>query len=200
MADYRKSSVHCHSTMCDGRNTLQEMASAACAQGLTTLGFSGHSYTQRDREYCMSPSRTAQYKATIAKLKTEYRGKVDILCGIEWDSLSEDKPESYDYWIGAAHHLYGRNTGKYYEIDFRPQDLHDCIFDDFGGDALAAVEAYFAEVEKVAAKGPDILAHIDLIKKLNGEGEFFDEEAHVITDDKKSQRHPARMTLTDRAL
>ena len=57
--------------MCDGRNTLQEMASAACAQGLTTLGFSGHSYTQRDREYCMSPSRTAQYKATIAKLKAE---------------------------------------------------------------------------------------------------------------------------------
>ena len=100
--------------MCDGKNTLQEMASAACAQGLTTLGFSGHSYTQRDREYCMSPSRTAQYKATIAKLKAEYKGKVDILCGIEWDSLSEDKPENYDYWIGAAHHLYGKNTGKYW--------------------------------------------------------------------------------------
>ena len=177
MADYRKSSVHCHSTMCDGKNTLQEMASAACAQGLTTLGFTGHSYTQRDREYCMSPSRTAQYKATISKLKTEYKGKVDILCGIEWDILSEDKRTGYDYWIGSAHHLYGKNTGKYYEIDFRPQDLHDCIYDDFDGDPLAAVEAYFAEVEKVAALKPDILAHIDLIKKLNAEGEFFDEEA-----------------------
>ena len=177
MADYKKSSVHCHSTMCDGKNTLQEMASAACAQGLTTLGFTGHSYTQRDREYCMSPSRTAQYKATIAKLKTEYKGKVDILCGIEWDLLSEDKRTGYDYWIGSAHHLYGKNTGKYYEIDFRPQDLHDCIYDDFDGDPLAAVEAYFAEVEKVAAMGPDILAHIDLIKKLNAAGEFFDEES-----------------------
>ena len=177
MADYRKSSVHCHSTMCDGKNTLQEMASAACAQGLTTLGFTGHSYTQRDREYCMSPSRTAQYKATIAKLKTEYKGKVDILCGIEWDILSEDKRTGYDYWIGSAHHLYGKNTGKYYEIDFRPQDLWDCINDDFDADPLAAVEAYFAEVEKVAALKPDILAHIDLIKKLNAKGEFFDEES-----------------------
>ena len=175
MADYKKSSVHCHSTMCDGKNTLQDMASAACAQGLTTLGFTGHSYTQRDREYCMSPSRTAQYKATIAKLKAEYKGKVDILCGIEWDLLSEDKYEAYDYWIGSAHHIYGKNTGKYYEIDFRPKDLWDCINDDFEGDALAAVEAYFAEVEKVAALKPDILAHIDLIKKLNAEGEFFDE-------------------------
>ena len=175
MADYKKSSVHCHSTMCDGKNTLQDMASAACAQGLTTLGFTGHSYTQRDREYCMSPSRTAQYKATIAKLKAEYKGKVDILCGIEWDLLSEDKYEAYDYWIGSAHHIYGKKTGKYYEIDFRPKDLWDCINDDFDGDALAAVEAYFAEVEKVAALKPDILAHIDLIKKLNAEGEFFDE-------------------------
>ncbi len=118
------------------KNTLQDMASAACAQGLTTLGFTGHSYTQRDREYCMSPSRTAQYKATIAKLKAEYKGKVDILCGIEWDILSEDKRTGYDYWIGSAHHLYGKNTGKYYEIDFRPQDLWDCIYDDFDADPL----------------------------------------------------------------
>ena len=47
-----------------------------------------------------------RYKATIAKLKTEYKGKVDILCGIEWDILSEDKRTGYDYWIGSAHHLY----------------------------------------------------------------------------------------------
>ena len=108
MADYRKSSVHCHSTLCDGKNTLQQMAGAACAQGLTTLGFSGHSYTTPDREYCMTPGRTAQYRATIAKLKNEYRGKVDILCGIEWDLLSEGTPKGFDYWIGSAHHLYGK--------------------------------------------------------------------------------------------
>ena len=114
MADYRKSSVHCHSTLCDGKNTLQQMAGAACAQGLTTLGFSGHSYTKPDREYCMTPGRTALYRATIAKLKNEYRGKVDILCGIEWDLLSEGTPKGFDYWIGSAHHLYGKNTGKYY--------------------------------------------------------------------------------------
>lgn len=177
MADFRKSSVHCHSTMCDGKNTLQEMASAACAQGLTTLGFTGHSYTPCDREYCMTPSRTAQYKATIAKLKAEYKGKVDILCGLEWDLFSDDKRIGYDYWIGSAHYLHGEKTGKYYEIDWREQDLRDCIDNDFGGDALAAVEAYYAEVEKVAALKPDILAHIDLIKKLNANGSFFDEES-----------------------
>lgn len=177
MADYRKSSVHCHSTLCDGKNTLQQMAGAACAQGLTTLGFSGHSYAKPACDYCMSPDGTARYCAAVAKLKNEYRGRLDILCGIEWDSLSGDRPAGYDYWIGSTHHLYGKNTGKYYEIDFRPEDLRDCINNDFDADPLAAVEAYFAEVEKLAAQKPDILGHIDLIKKLNADGSFFDEKS-----------------------
>ena len=125
----------------------------------------------------MSPRRTALYKATIAKLKAEYKSKVDILCGIEWDQFSDDKRVGYDYWIGSVHYLHGANTGKYYEIDFRKQDLAACIADDFGGDGLAAAEAYFRSVAEVAALGPDILGHIDLIKKLNREGEFFDEDA-----------------------
>ena len=177
MADFMKSSVHCHSTLCDGKNTLQEMASAACAQGLTTLGFSGHSHTPCDREYCMTPQRTAQYKATIAKLKAEYKGKVDILCGIEWDQFSDDKLTGYDYWIGSVHYLHGAHTGRYYEIDFRKQDLQTCIDEDFGGDGLAAAEEYFRSVARVAAQKPDILGHLDLIKKLNRDGAFFDENS-----------------------
>ena len=37
------------------------------------------------------------------------------------------------------------------------------------------VEAYFANVAKVAEKKPTILGHFDLIKKINGDGKFFDE-------------------------
>ena len=32
-------------------------------------------------------------------------------------------------------------------------------------------------MEKIAAKKPDILGHIDLVKKLNADGSFFDEES-----------------------
>lgn len=177
MADFMKSSVHCHSTLCDGKNTLQDMASAACAQGLTTLGFTGHSHTPCDLEYCMTRSRTALYKAQVAKLKERYAGKLDILCGLEWDLFSDDDPAGYDYWIGSTHYVQGPKTGKYYEIDWRESDLAACIADDFDGDGLAVVEAYFANVAKVAEKKPTILGHFDLIKKINGDGKFFDEEA-----------------------
>ena len=175
--EYLLSSVHVHTKLCDGKNTLEELALSAWKAGLKTLGFSGHSHTPHDIEYCMTNARTQLYRAQVAKLKERYAGKLDILCGLEWDLYSDDDPAAYDYWIGSAHHLYGKNTGKYYEIDFRPEDLRDCINNDFDGDPLAAVEAYFAEVEKIAAKKPDILGHIDLVKKLNADGSFFDEES-----------------------
>ena len=173
--EYLKSSVHVHSKLCDGKNTLDEIAVTAWRNGLQTLGFSGHSHTPCDLEYCMTQSRTALYKAQVAKLKERYAGKLDILCGLEWDLFSDDDPTQYDYWIGSTHYVKGPKTGKYYEIDWREEDLRACIDDDFDGDALAVVEAYFANVAKVAEKKPTILGHFDLIKKINGDGKFFDE-------------------------
>lgn len=175
--EYKLSSVHVHSKLCDGKNTLDELAVTAWKAGLKTLGFSGHSHTPCDIEYCMTRSRTALYRAQVAKLKERYAGKMDILCGLEWDLNSDDDPAAYDYTIGSAHYVRGPKTGRYYEIDFRPADLAACIQDDFDGDGLAVVEAYFRNVEQVVAHKPTILGHFDLIKKINAGNKFFDEDA-----------------------
>ena len=175
--EYKLSSVHVHSKLGDGKNTLEELAVTAWKAGLKTLGFSGHSHTPCDIEYCMTQSRTALYRAQVAKLKERYAGKMDILCGLEWDLNSDDDPAAYDYTIGSAHYVRGPKTGRYYEIDFRPADLAACIQDDFDGDGLAVVEAYFRNVEQVVAHKPTILGHFDLIKKINGGNKFFDEDA-----------------------
>ena len=177
MADYRLSCVHTHSNLCDGKNSLQEMALAAWKAGLTTLGFSGHAHTPCDLEYCMSPGRTSQYKAEISRLKAQYAGKLDILCGLEWDQFSDTDPTTFDYWIGSVHYIHGPKTGRYYEADWREQDIRDCMNDDFDGDGLAMAEHYFAQVAEVAAKHPTFLGHFDLIKKINAGGKFFDEES-----------------------
>ena len=123
----------------------------------------------------MTNARTQLYRAQVAKLKERYTGKLDILCGLEWDLLSDDDPAAYDYWIGSTHYVQGPRTGKYYEIDWREADLAACIQEDFDGDGLAVVEAYFANVAAVAAKEPTILGHFDLIKKVNASNKFFDE-------------------------
>ncbi len=174
---YLESSVHVHTKLCDGKNSAEEMAVTAWKQGIKTLGFSGHSHTPCDIEYCMTESRTALYKAQIARLRDRYAGKMDILCGLEWDLFSDDDPTAYEYWIGSTHYLHGSKTGKYYEIDWRAKDLADCIRDDFDGDGLAAACSYFDNVAQVAAKKPTILAHFDLIKKINAQNRFFDENS-----------------------
>ena len=98
----------------------------------------------------MTQSRTSLYKATIAKLKERYAGKLDILCGLEWDLFSDDDPYAYDYFIGSAHYVKGPKTGKYYEIDWREEDLRACIDDDFDGDGLAVA----AETQRLQASLP----------------------------------------------
>ena len=67
--EYLKSSVHVHSKLCDGKNTLDEIAVTAWRNGLQTLGFSGHSHTPCDLEYCMTQSRTALYKAQMERIE-----------------------------------------------------------------------------------------------------------------------------------
>ena len=54
--------------------------------------------TPHDIEYCMTNARTQLYRAQVAKLKERYAGKLDILCGLEWDLYSDDDPAAYDYW------------------------------------------------------------------------------------------------------
>ena len=175
MADYRKNSVHCHSSFCDGKNTLEEMAEAAWKQGLQMIGFSGHSHTPCDLSYCMSLEGTGQYRASIAGLKRRYQGRLDILCGLEWDLFSDTDPGMFDYFIGCTHYIRGPRTGRYYPVDWRKEDFRACMEQEFSGDGFAMAEHYFSQVVGLSKKRPDILGHFDLIKKLNGNGEFFDE-------------------------
>lgn len=200
---YRTSTVHCHSTYCDGKEPMRRMAEAALAAGVRTLGFSGHGYVSFDPPYCMSGPATAAYRREAQALRQEYAGRLDILCGVEWDLYSTAapgvqqavpaalavpeetaarsgqpaaaEPLFFDYVIGSTHYIRGKN-GTYYAVDGAPEDFERCIRQEFGGDGLALAEQYFRNVEQVACRlRPHILGHFDLVKKLNRGGRYFDE-------------------------
>ena len=48
-----KRDFHVHTTFCDGINTPEEIVISAISRGMDKIGFSGHSYTFFDEEYCM---------------------------------------------------------------------------------------------------------------------------------------------------
>ena len=168
-------SVHTHSTMCDGKKTLAEMARAACEAGAVSFGASGHSHTPiPEDEGGVLPADMTAYRAEVLRLREEYAGRMDVLLGIELDNCADVTAEGFDYWIGSAHRLRGPD-GRLYTVDWDAERLAACQAEAFGGDAFAMAEAYYAEVRRMASMRPDILGHIDLITKFNGDGAFFDE-------------------------
>ena len=169
-------SVHTHATLCDGKNTLAEMAAAAYDAGVRYYGVSCHSHTPIPAdEGAVLPKDMADYRRAVLELRAEYAGRMEVLLGLEWDSQSDVTPEGFDYWIGSVHYQVG--NGRFYAADWGEEHFTACRDELFGGDALAVAEGYFREVARVAAMKPTILGHMDLITKLNGGSRFFDEES-----------------------
>ncbi len=170
-------SVHVHADLCDGKNTLADMAAAAYRENVQYLGFSCHSHTPiPSDEGAVLPADMTAYRREVLALRAAYEGRMEVLLGLEWDSCADVEPEGFDYWIGSVHYQCGPN-GRYYAADWGEEQFAACRDELFDGDALAVTEGYFAQVRKVAAMRPTILGHIDLITKLNAGGRFFDEDA-----------------------
>ncbi len=164
-----------HTTFCDGNNTAEEMVKSAIDKGLSIVGIAVHSYLDFDQSYCIKRSRIPDYLKTVANLKSKYKDKIRVLCGIEQDMHSPLPTNSYDYVIGSLHYV---NTidGRV-PIDSSEEIFTRCAKQYFGGDYYALAESYFEDVAKVAEITKcHIIGHFDLVSKYNENGKYFDEE------------------------
>lgn len=186
LAPWQRNTVHAHTTLCDGAHAPARMAAAALRQGFCTLGFSGHSPLP-GQDWCMPAARLPLYRAEVARLQKKYAGRMEILCGIEWDLRSFDllgaaggipqgyAPEDWAYWIGSVHALDDPLTGTLRSVDWGPDFA--ALLEGYGGDGLALASEYYQEMARMAAKKPTVLGHFDLVRKLNAGGKYFDEES-----------------------
>ncbi len=162
---------HVHTTFCDGKNRPEEMVQAALCRGMTTLGFSGHSTTTFDASYCMSLNGMAAYRQEIARLKEEYAGKIQILCGIEQDRYTDVPLEGFDYRIGSVHYL--KIDGKIHSMD-AGLDSFKALLAAFGNDPYALAECYYETVAGIDYA--QILGHFDYITIFNKALPVIDEQ------------------------
>ena len=102
---------HTHSTLDDGKSSLEEMAAAARAAGLTHFGFSGHSYCPLEEDYCIHREKIPEYLARARALQVQYAGEMEVFVGLELDLLGE-RPEGLDYAFGGDWYRY---TDAYYD-------------------------------------------------------------------------------------
>lgn len=169
------SSLHNHSTLCDGRSTPEEMVRAAIRAGFTDFGMSGHSYAPFDPE--CSVRSEAEYITAVRALQKRYSGEIRVWCGIEQDHFAPVANRSaFDYIIGSVHYVQDKRTGGCITIDGSVQDMRRAVDTLFGGDALACAAEYYRLVTETAWQyRPDVIGHFDVITKNNRRGGFFDE-------------------------
>ena len=165
--------LHTHSTFCDGNNTIEEMAAAAYKSGITSLGFSSHAFTPHDTSYCMKLEEYESYRREILRVKELYSGKLDIFVGLEQDYFSVKPTIETDYIIGSVHYV--KKNGEYIPVDETKGHIESAVRRLYGGDIYAFLEDYYGLVCDIYDKTHcDIVGHIDLCEKFNGDGKLFD--------------------------
>ena len=178
--------LHVHTTYCDGEDTPEDIILAAIDKGLTELGFSGHSYTPFDNDYCMTPENEALYFKEINFLKDKYKDKIKVLCGIEQDYYSPPISYPYDYVIGSVHYVKCKN--KYITLDLTEDIFVSAVSEFFDGNYYALAEKYFETVAEMVKKTkPDIIGHFDIVEKFNeGNKLFCENNARYVNAYKKA--------------
>ncbi len=182
--EFKKSNYHCHTTYCDGHNSIEEMVCEAIEKNFSVIGLSSHSMYPFASDWHIAPREHKNYVEEVKSVKEKYKDKIEVLCGFEADyipgicepSLARYKEFSPDFLVASVHYVVGEKG--FFEADGKPVDVLAGIRKAFGGNEKKAVQTYFAEQREMLQKADfTFLGHPDLIRKQNGKRTLFDENA-----------------------
>ncbi len=165
-----QANYHTHTTFCDGKNTAEEMVQEAISRGFKHLGFSGH----MDPDVHMDIQ--AYYK-TIRALQEKYKNQIDILMGVELDTIYDPNcANECEYIIGSTHFL-EVDSPEPWSVDHSEEILKQLCELFFSGDYYALSKAYYEVEAKVVERlHPTFIGHFDLVTRFNDSMHFIDEE------------------------
>ena len=149
------------------------MTDAAYEAGLSVFGISEHSCFPYEPESGMKEKEITWYIEKMKACREAYRGRMEVLCGLEQDLYSPAPEYTYDYVIGSVHYV--DHEGVLYSVDSDSRSVQEQIRNVYHGDGLAYAEAYYATVAQVADKtNCDIIGHFNLCTKFNENNRLYD--------------------------
>lgn len=180
-----KTNFHMHTVFCDGKNIPEDYVMAALNKKMTAIGFSAHVPITLANAWNMKQEKADDYFAEIARLKQKYKNQIEIYCGLEIDYLGTENKDfiapyiaKADYTIGSVHYVYDEVSAKYYSIDGSEEDVREAFIALSKGDHQVCVEAYYHELIRVVREfKPNIVGHLDVIKKRNKNAIYFNESS-----------------------
>lgn len=177
---------HAHTHFSDGFGTPEEFLEEALRQGLDGYGFSDHAPIPAGDIGSMKMDQLPEYSRKIDAMRAAYGGRIRVYKSLEVDYLpgvmNVNSPHileaGLDYTVGAVHYVETLSDGMPWSFQ-RPNPVFEQgIREIFGGEARKMVERYYELVrEMVENHPPDVVAHLDRIKKRNVDGGYWDEHA-----------------------
>ncbi len=176
-----KSTFHSHSAYDDGREGLEDYILSAVSKSFSAFGFSGHAPVPFFTGWNMKEEDLPRYMEEAKGLKAKYGSQIDIYTGLEADFYPgcQDyrKVSGMNYTIGAVHFIHHPESGRYLALDGSRQEFEETMNLLYRGKIRGLVEDYYGLLREMLLKMPPaILAHMDIIRKNNGEGRYFTEE------------------------
>lgn len=166
--------LHSHTQFCDGRDSMAQLAQAACATGMTLWGITPHSPMPEGFHTSCNMERelVAPYLAEANRLKELYRGKMTVLTSMEIDFVAPGWGAFNDYFQSlpldyrlSSVHFIRNQRGELIDIDGRPEKFLKNLHEGFRGDLQYVVQAYFgAQAEMLDRGGFDMIGHPDKVR------------------------------------
>jgi histidinol-phosphatase (PHP family) len=179
------SSLHTHNHYCDGKGTISEVVEAALEAGIGQLGISSHAPLPFAASWAMSTARFPDYVDEVRNLAYRYRHKISVFLAAEVDFIPNLEIHAFqdevifsqplDYVVGSVHVLGSSNPPRTFNGE--ENRFREILHEDYDSDIRAMIEDYYARV-RMLLKMPKVLiiAHLDLIKRWNKNGEHFSED------------------------
>ncbi len=178
---------HTHNRWCDGQGEIAEVIEAALAAGMAQVGISSHAPVPFPAGYALPLAELPAYRAEVLRLREVYRGRIEVLLGLELDALPELRDFNrgrvlagpLDFGIGSVHFLGADDAGAPWPLDESDARFAALLAARYGGDIRRLVEDYYALIAGLAGyPGVDIVGHLDRGAKLwNAGGRYFGEGA-----------------------
>ena len=182
------SSLHTHTTFCDGRADIETMCKAAFDNKLKAIGFSAHAPVDKQLGYKtgwhLLQENLDEYVSKVNEAKLRWENKIDVYLGLEVDYIKEIRSPmdkdiqdiNADYLIGSVHYVIPPQ-GEIFTVDGSAEEFDNGLKNGFLGDAEALMNAYYdAQKEMISLGGFEILGHADLLKKNCEDKNFWDKQ------------------------
>jgi len=172
---------HMHTRYSDGSGSISDMADSAIRKGLKTIAITDHMPLPFDNHYAMDSDVISQYRKDIKNAQERYSGKLEILSGLEFEYLPENKSwtESlvqmgWDHRILSTHTLYVDETP--YLVNCNSKRFDTLLNHAFKSDIKTVCRAYFCSMREAVRTGWfNSVGHMDVVKKHNKNQTLFRE-------------------------